>query len=488
MGIVIKQSSGNFVITYFGFAIGAVNALFLYTNFLEQEYYGYTQYLLSAANILMPFMAFGVHSSLIRFFSRCTSEKEKDQLLSFVVLLPLLISSLVAVLYGFFSEAFVTHFLSPNMDVSKYLWMIPVVGLAMAYFEIFYAYAKVHLRSNLGNFLSEVLVRLLAMIMLFGVHYNWITTDQFLYGLVVAYVVQAIWMFIYAVSMRPLRFQIGFPHNRNEILQFSAFIIVSGSIATLLLDLDKLMIPRYNSPEAVAIYGVAGFISTVIAVPARAMNHITYPLTAQLIAAEKWAELRSLYQKSALTLQIIGGLVLLGIFLNVKQLYLILPAGYEAGYWSVILVGLAKFYDVILGNNNAILVNTKHYKWALTFGVGVVVLMITFNIWLIPLYGITGAALATLMSVAIYNTVKLLFVVSKLKMSPFSTATLKSLLVILLTFALFFGWDFQFHPILNIICKSVLITIFYIVLVLRLKLSTEINDAVLQLFKKLRKA
>lgn len=477
MGIVIKQSSGNFVITYFGFAIGAVNALFLYTNFLDQEYYGYTQYLLSAANILMPFMAFGVHSSLIRFFSRCTSEKEKDQLLSFVVLLPLLISSIVAVLYGFFSEAFVTHFLSPNMDVSKYLWMIPVVGLAMAYFEIFYAYAKVHLRSNLGNFLSEVLVRLLAMLLLIGVHYNWLSTEQFLYGLVIAYVLQTVCMFVYAVSMRPLRFRIGFPHNRNEILQFSAFIIVSGSIATLLIDLDKLMIPRFSSPEAVAIYGVAGFISTVIAVPARAMNHITYPLTAQLIGAEKWDELRSLYKKSALTLQIIGGLVLLGIFLNIKQLYLIIPAGYETGYWSVILVGLAKFYDVILGNNNAILVNTKHYKWALAFGVGVVVLMIFFNLWLIPIYGITGAALATLLSVAIYNTVKLLFVVRKLQMSPFSTATIKSLAIIGVTFALFFGWDFKFHPVINICCKSAMITVFYVFVVLRWNVSPEISSA-----------
>lgn len=487
MGIVIKQTSGNFFITYFGFAIGALNALFLYTNFLEKEYYGYTQYLLSAANILMPFMAFGVHSSLIRFFSRCTTEKEKDQLLSFVVVLPLLISAIVAVLYGLFSEQFVTHFLSPNMDVSKYLWMIPVVGLSMAYFEIFYAYAKVHLRSNLGNFLSEVLVRLVVMVMLFAVHYQWLSTEQFLYGLVLAYGLQTILMFVYAISMRPLRFRIGFPHNRTEILQFSAFIIVSGSIATLLLDLDKLMIPRYNSPEAVAIYGVAGFISTVIAVPARAMNHITYPITAQLIGAEKWDELRSLYQKSALTLQIISGLVLLGIFLNIKQLYLLLPAGYETGYWSVILVGLAKFYDVILGNNNAILVNTKHYKWALTFGVGVVVFMVVFNLWLIPIYGITGAALATLLSVAIYNTVKLLFVVNKLKMAPFSKATVTSFMVIAATYALFFWWEFPFHPAVNILCKSALITCIYVFAVLKLQISPEINGAFHSFLKKFRK-
>lgn len=65
MGIVINQSIKNTVVTYFGFAIGAVNALFLYTIFLGKMHYGITTFVLSAANILMPLMAFGVHNTLV---------------------------------------------------------------------------------------------------------------------------------------------------------------------------------------------------------------------------------------------------------------------------------------------------------------------------------------------------------------------------------------------------------------------------------------
>ena len=60
MGIVIKQSIQNTITTFIGFAIGAINTLFLYTNFLTDAYYGLVGFLLSTANVMMPFFMFGV--------------------------------------------------------------------------------------------------------------------------------------------------------------------------------------------------------------------------------------------------------------------------------------------------------------------------------------------------------------------------------------------------------------------------------------------
>ena len=91
MGIVINQSIKNTVITYIGFAIGAINTLFMYPHFLGDDFYGVTTYLLSSANVLFPLMAFGVHNTLIKFFSEYKTEKEKSQFLGFVLVLPLLV-------------------------------------------------------------------------------------------------------------------------------------------------------------------------------------------------------------------------------------------------------------------------------------------------------------------------------------------------------------------------------------------------------------
>ena len=59
------------------------------------------------------------------------------------------------------------------------------------------------------------------------------------------------------------------------------------------------------------------------------------------------------------------------------------------------------------------------------FGVATVVLMIVLNAICIPLYGINGSALATLLTIMLYNTVKFVFVVKKLKLFPFTQHTVR---------------------------------------------------------------
>lgn len=266
------------------------------------------------------------------------------------------------------------------------------------------------------------------------------------------------------------------PKNFKEIFGYSFFIILSGSVAVLLMDFDKVMIPSYRNISDNALYSVAIFIATVIAVPSRAMLQIIYPITARLMNENKHDELNDLYKKSALNLQVFAGLVLLGIFLNIKELYKLIPGEYSGGIAVVFIIGLSKFYDVILGNNNAIILNTKYYKWVLFFGLLLVFMMIGLNMLLIPPYGIIGAAWATLISVIVYNTIKLLFVVKKMNLYPFTINTLKSFGIIILVFLIFYFWDFKYYPIINIGLKSVLITIVYVVVNYKLDVSVEINQ------------
>ena len=478
MGIVINQSIKNTVITYFGFGIGAINALFLYTNFLGKEYYGMVAFLLSAANIMMPLMAFGVHSTLIRFYSRYTDEVEREKFMTFMLFMPLLLIIPITLITYFFYDQIAFLILNENPEIKPFLWLIPIIGIFMGYFEVYYAWVKVHMKSVVGNFISEVLVRVVIMVLLFAVHWEWLSKSDFIYGLFWAYLFQVVAMKIYAmvVKMPVLSFKI--PSNLKEIFGYSFFIILSGGVAVLLVDFDKVMIPMYIKIENNALYSVAIFIATVIAVPSRAMLQIIYPITAKLMNENKLDELDDLYKKSAINLQVFGGLIMLGIFLNINELYKLIPAEYSGGIAVVFIIGLTKFYDVILGNNNAIILNTKYYRMVLFFGLMLVFLMIILNMIMIPPYGIIGAAWATLISVMVYNTVKLMFVVNKLNLFPFTKNTLKSFGIIILVFVGFYFWDFQFHPLLNIALKSVLIVLVYVFLNYNWKVSTEINHVI----------
>ena len=487
MGIVINQSIKNTIITYIGFGIGAINTLFMYVQFLGDTYYGLVGYILSAANIMMPLMAFGVHNTLVKFYNEYKTEQEKLVFLTFVLFLPFLLIIPFSII-GYLGYHQIASFLSKeNPIVYDFVWQIPVIGLCMGYFEIFYAWVKVHFQSVFGAFVKEVVLRVLVSIALFAVYFNWISPVEFVYALMGIYLFTLIIMKLFAYKVKFPVFSLQIPSNYKAIIIYSLFIIVSGGIANLFLEIDKAMLNSYVKIENIAYYSVAVFIATVIAVPSRAMHQITYPITAKLMSENKQEELNILYKKTSISLQIIGGLIFLGILVNIEQLYLLLPKQYSGGIFVVFTIGLSKYFDLTLGNNNAIIFNSKYYKAVLFLGVLLICLTIGLNMIFIPLYGLKGTAFATLLSITLYSLTKLLFVVFKMKLFPFTVNTLKSFGILIGTFCLFYFWDFNFHPLVNIGLKSILITLFYLSVNYYLKLSADVNmvmDTVLNKFRK----
>ena len=487
MGIVLNQSFKNTIITFIGFTIGATNALFMYTHFLGEDYYGLTAFLLSSANIMMPLMAFGIQNTLVKFYSEHESEEEKSRFLNLVLVLPfVIIIPIFLILFLFYGET--ANLLSQrNSIIHNYVWMIPVIGLFMGYFEIFYAWVKVHLKSVFGNFVKEVLLRVFISIFLFAVYFDWITNVQFVYCLVFIYFTMMVIMGLVAFSVRKPQFHLKFPKEKREVIVYSAFIIFSSSIAVLLLDIDKFMIGQYIPINEAAYYSVAIFIALTISVPMRAMHQITHPITTDLMARKKDEELNDLYKKTAITLQVIGGFIMLGILTNIHQVYALLPEKYSGGVAVVFLISFSKFFDLMLGNNNSIIFNSKYYRTVLFLGLCLVVLTVSLNMYFIPNFGIEGAAIATLISIGLYSLAKFLFVVFKMDLFPFTKKTIVSLGIIAITFIVFYFWNFSFHPIINILLKSVLIALFYWTLNYKLTISEDINGVMDKVLSKIKR-
>ncbi len=486
MGIVLNQSLKNTIITYAGFGIGALNTLYLYPIFLGATYYALANYILSVANVIMPLFAIGMQNTLVKFYSQYKTDEEKAQFLSFTVLFPLLLSiPLIFIGFLFFDD--ILFFVSKkNPIVKDFIWLIPFIGLSMAYFEIFYAWARVHMHSVFGNFIKEVGLRLLSLLALVGIYYNWITIVDFIYITAGIYFLALVVTMAYAFYIKMPSFQIAVPKNVKDILEYTFYIILSGSVANLLLDGDKIMLNQYMVIDNIAYYSIATFIALVISVPSRAMHQIVYPITAKLMHDNKLTELNVLYKKTSINLQVVGGFVMLGIFVNINQLYEIVPKEYSGGILVVFMIGISKYFDLILGNNNAIIFNTKYYRAVLFLGVFLVVVAIGLNAIFIPLYGIMGSAFATLVSITLYSIAKLLFVVKRLHLYPFTKQTLHSLAITFLLFLMFYFWDFPFNPILNILLKSILITVLYVYVNYKFVVSNEINDAINMVLKKIK--
>ncbi len=475
MGIVINQSIKNTVITYIGFGIGAMNTLYLYVYFLGDTYYGLVSFILGVSNIIMPLMSFGAQNTLIKYANRYETDLEKSTFFTFLLALPLLFI-IPFVFVGFVGYHQIASFFSTeNAIVYDFIWQIPIIGICMGYFEIFYAWAKVHYHSVFGNFIKEVLIRLVISCLLLAVYFKWISAKEFMNWVMLVYFLAMIGMKIYAYRVQFPILKFSIPKNYKKIVAYSFIIILSGGIANMLLEIDKMMLNSYLKIENIAYYSVAIFIASVIAVPSRAMHQITHPITSKLMTESNLVALNELYKKTSITLQIIGGLLFLGIILNIEQLYLILPSGYEKGMKIVSIIGFSKYLDLILGNNNSIIFNSKYYKWILGIGILILIITVVLNSILIPIYGLNGAAVATLISITFYSYMKLFFVVKKMKLFPFTLQTIKSFGITAICFLGFYFWNFNFNPIINIILKSILITSSYLFMHYYFDISSDIN-------------
>ena len=322
------------------------------------------------------------------------------------------------------------------------------------------------------------------MVLLFCLYFKVITIETFIYTVVGVYVLRMLIMKFYAYYVRRPIFRFGKLPNTKAVLKYSALIIIAGSVANIILEIDKFMIGQYIEIEKVAYYGVAIYIATVIGVPARSMHQITNPLTAKLLNEGDQDRLKVLYNKSSLNLFVISGLIFLLIILNINQLYELIPDKYTGGLIVVLLISVAKLSDNIIGNNNAILFNSDYYRVVLALGVLLAVMVVFFNAILIPDYGINGAAFATFMSVIVYNFTKVAFVYYKFKISPFCVNTLKTLVLIVVLATAFYFWEFPFHPIINIGLKSILIGLSYGLIVYRMNLSEDISAILNKFLKK----
>ena len=98
---------------------------------------------------------------------------------------------------------------------------------------------------------------------------------------------------------------------------------------------------------------------------------------------------------------------------------------YVKGHLAILFLAAGQLVNIGNGFCGTIIAYSKRYKFDLVCQAILVILTVMNNILLTPRLGITGAALGTAISLAVYNIVKLVFVRVKFGMIPYDRQTLK---------------------------------------------------------------
>ena len=475
MNMITSQSSKNLLSIMFAFCIGAVNTLILYPHFFGASNQGLVVFLLSSSNLLMPLIGFGVAQTVIKFHSGY-AKHERQNFLSFIVIVPLLVVLPFGFLAIYFHNTIATLLSVKNPIIAHYTWVIFAVAFATAYFEIFYSWARVHFKSVTGNIFKEIYPRFIIFVLLLAYEVEVINLDQFFILLVALYYLRMLMMMFIAFRIQPPTISFKAPKNVSELLLYSFYLVLAASAGSLIIDIDKFMLPQYKTIAQTAFYSVGIFTATLIEVPGRALFQILNPLIAKAINNQNNARLIKLYKDSSINLLLLGGWFFLLVNGSINALFdLIQVDGYETAALVVLMISFAKLIVMSSGASNTMLLNSKQYRISLTLTICMAVFVYIGNRLSIPVYGINGAALSTLVVLVVFTYVRMAFVYRYFGVYPYSISTLKAFVIIGLLFAASSTLQLNIHPLASIVLKSILITLVYSVLVAGLRLSDTVN-------------
>lgn len=492
MGIIYRQSIQNTIISYLGIVLGFVSTILLFPHILSTDQYGLTRVLFPMALLCSQFTHFGVKSIIIRYFPYFKhSQSARYRFLSLIILVPLGGWVIFSIVYLLFDDLFISYFDDPSGLIAEYyIYLIPLV-FGVLFFEVLNNYVRVLQDSVTGSLVNEVFVRILIILLLIAFYYELMGFTGFMIGFTLTYCLQPVYLLIYLYRREELGFRLPKLAKPAIFIKsmgvYGLFSLLAGMATQIVGNIDQIMLGAMIDLESTAVYAIAFYVGSVIAVPQRSIVKIASPLLADFLKENKYDEIDSLYKRTALN-QIIAGLLLyVGVWANMHNLMALLPPEYQGGKWIILVIGAAKLFNMATGVNGSIIANSKHFRFDLYTNIMLIFLTIGTNYFFIQLYGMLGAAIATAISIFIYNFVKFIFVWITFGMQPFRWNALVVLILAAACLLLSFQIPYLYNFLLDVIVRSLIITIVFTGTILLFNLSEDVRNLLQEGLNRLNK-
>ena len=435
MSSIRRQSIISSLVIYIGFGVGLLN-IYLFTRkgiFLEPQYGLYNAFI-AIATLMMTFSSFGMPTYIYKFFPYYKShlpDKQNDQ--AAIALFTGIIGFIVIILAGIlFKPLVVKKYITYAPEIITYYNWIFVLGFGLLIFTLLEAWAwQIH-KSIFTNFLKELGWRLFTMVLILLFAAQLISFDLFIKLFAFSYPFIAVILLVYLLYTKQIRFnfKLSYVTRRfsGSILKLTSFVYAALVVFNISIVFDSLLISSVllDALAQLAIYSVAQNIAAMIQAPQRGI------ISASMIhLATAWKEknmelIRKIYQRSSINQLLFACGFFSLVVMNLQDAVVTfeLKDTYLKAFYVVIFLGMAKLVDMGTGVNAQIIATSTYWRFELFSGIILLTVMLPLSYILTLGYGIVGTAVAQLISISIYNLIRVLFLWNKFRLQPFSRQTI----------------------------------------------------------------
>lgn len=494
MGIIKNQGLKQSFVTYIGVLMGVVNNLYIFPKMLDVDELGLYRFLIDSALLLFPFIGLGVHNLSVRMFPKFKNEKNGHQGFLLFLLMGAAAGYVIFLILAWLGSDFIKGLLQAKGALIQQYWpyILPLTALtliAAILTQWTFNFKKIVLPAVFNDLYLKFGMPSIILLYGFGV----VTLQQSLLLVIVLFVLTVVSLVGYIKYLgewiRPLQWSFYTKEIINEIKTYS-FYGVLGSIGSVLssrIDIFMVALLAADDLTSVGVYTTAFFIINIISVPARAINNIASPIIAESNETNDLTNIEMIYKKSSIILLTIGSFFLIGIWASVDDLFSLMPKGdqFAAGKYVILILGIGKLIDLATGINSQIISYSKYFRFNFYAVLILAVVNIIANFILIPRYQINGAAIATALSLVLFNASKYFFIKQKMGMQPFTMQTVKLIAIALVTLAVSLLVPSTGMTLLDIVVRSAAISMVFLPAVYYLQINKDLNELVDQMLSKI---
>jgi O-antigen/teichoic acid export membrane protein len=488
-----RQGIPSTLFMYLGLVIGFVNNL-LFPRYVGEEVLGFTLWLMEITSFIVLFAGFGGSISIVRFFPYFKDKaKGHNGYLALLFILRTAGFIITAAVIFLLKDWIVNVYDRPGSRVyieTYFPLLLLTIGM-MLYTDLLENYLSVHLRTRVPTFLRDVFLRVVALMLIVSYTFGWINLEVFIITYVCRFIAGIVAMLFYTYYIDELHWHFKWRLFKEPIfrkmLNFSYYSILASLGNKLTTKIDVLMIPALLSMGAAGIYGIFMFFTSVITIAHNSIAKITSPMIAAAWKRQDISAIQQLYTRTAINNLAVGVLVFVGILINLDNIVHIVGPQFAAGKGVALFLGIGQLIHTANGYNGIILNHSPLYRYDLLFRVITAFVNIVANYILIQWYGITGAAIATALTVLLINCLTQGFVYYHYQIYSFSI----NMLYMLLLGIFCLGINelipvIETHYIFDLLIRSTIITLIFVLVIIKWRIAPDIADFILRLIKRLK--
>jgi O-antigen/teichoic acid export membrane protein len=430
---IIKGSLSNFL----GIGLGVLNNIWLFPLAFTLEELGIYRWVERTAVLIAAIALLGMHRTYVRYQSQFQGE-EASQFLSNIIAIVAAVAGISGIGFTLFAGRIAVLL---EVPVADEIFILGAVIAGSMTYTLGLSIASSAKRISVPFFMKNVGIRLTLLISAYLVSKDHLDFSFWMKIFALVHMFVGLGVLFYSVLLKGIPLRKPKPLNKGlgqELATFAGSGVIMAVMTMSLATIDSQMIASLMSYEALGIYSIAFFIGSFVDGIRRPVSQALSPQFANLWNEGNTEAIAKMYGRTSRVLMAVALASFLLIVPNIEFIFGLIPnpERFEDAKSVVVLVLLSRVIDYSFGSNGELLSNGPYFKWNLLAITGLVALLIGLNYVLIPKYGLDGAGYALLISYAVFNISKAVYLFAKENMQPFSTVQLTLVCIALPTYLL----------------------------------------------------